>query len=95
MTTTSAAVLKDPLGLHARPSVKLVKLAKTFEATVEVAADPEGPWTVAKSLIKVMKVKAKQGATLHFRATGPDEATATNALAALVEADFPEDAADE
>jgi phosphocarrier protein len=95
MTTTSAAVLKDPLGLHARPSVKLVKLAKSFEASVEVAADPAGPWTAAKSLIKVMKVKARQGATLHFRASGPDEADAATALAALVEADFPEDGSNE
>ncbi|TBW36754.1 HPr family phosphocarrier protein [Siculibacillus lacustris] len=94
MTTTASAVLKDPLGLHARPSVKLVKLAKTFDATVEIAADPEGPWTAAKSLIKVMKVKARHGTALHVRATGADEAAAVAALVELVEADFPEDGSD-
>ena len=47
-----AAVIVDPTGLHARPAVKLTKLAKTFAAAVEVRPDDAGAaWVDAKSLI--------------------------------------------
>jgi phosphocarrier protein len=37
------AVVRDPTGLHARPAVKLTKLAKGFAAAVRVRAG-EGAW---------------------------------------------------
>ena len=46
--------------------------AKSFAATIEFALAADGPWTDAKSPVKVMRVKAPQGATLHFRVAGPD-----------------------
>ena len=68
----SSALLTNEIGLHARPSVKLTKLAKTFESKIEVAASPDGPWVDAKSIVKVMAFKAAKGVVLHFRASGPD-----------------------
>ena len=65
-----------PGGLHARPSVKLTKLAKTFASAIDLALAPDGPWIDAKSIVKVMATKAPQGATLHFRAAGPMPAAA-------------------
>jgi len=44
-----AAVIRDPTGLHARPAVKLTKLAKTFEARVEIRGEGGGAWVNAKS----------------------------------------------
>ena len=38
-----AAVVRDPTGLHARPAVKLTKLAKRFEAAVRVRAARTAP----------------------------------------------------
>jgi phosphocarrier protein len=97
MTAIATAALRDPLGLHARPSVALVKLAKSFEAAVEVAAGDANAgaaatWVPAKSLMKVMKVKAPNGTVLSFRADGPDAEAAVAALARLVEENFPGDA---
>lgn len=83
------------IGLHARPSVKLTKLAKTFTAQIELAtAGAEGPWIDAKSIVKVMAAKAPKDTTLFFRAQGEDAAAALAALTALVERDFDEGKAD-
>ncbi|MGO8798658.1 MAG: HPr family phosphocarrier protein [Roseiarcus sp.] len=87
-TATSSAPLTNPVGLHARPSVKLTKLAKSFASQIEVALAEDGPWVDAKSIVKVMAVKAAKGATLHFRARGPDAGAALAALRHLVAADF-------
>ena len=82
-TATYSAKLTNAIGLHARPSVKLTKLAKTFESQIEVGLSQEGPWVDAKSIVKVMAVKAVKGTTLHFRARGPDAAAAIVALREL------------
>ncbi len=82
------AVIQDPTGLHARPAVKLTKLAKTFEAAVEIRAHNAEGWTNAKSPNAVMKLKAGHGLPLHIRASGGDAQAAVNALIALVDRDF-------
>jgi phosphocarrier protein HPr len=86
----ASAVLVNAVGLHARPSVKLTQCAKRFAAKIELALAPDGPWTDAKSPVKVMRVKAPQGATLHFRVTGPDGTAALAAVLALVHDGFGE-----
>ena len=90
VTLTASAVLVNPVGLHARPSVKLTQCAKRFAATIEIALAPDGPWTDAKSPVKVMRVKAPQGAMLYFRVAGPDGKAALAALLALVHDGFGE-----
>lgn len=87
---TASAVLVNPVGLHARPSVKLTQCAKGFAAKIEIALVADGPWTDAKSPVKVMRVKAPQGATLHFRVAGPDGEAALAAMLALVHDGFGE-----
>jgi len=90
LVATSSSLLTNEVGLHARPSVKLTKLAKTFASRIEVAASPDGPWVDAKSIVKVMAFKAAKGDTLHFRAAGPDAEQALLALRALVDEAFHE-----
>jgi phosphocarrier protein HPr len=80
------AVVLDPTGLHARPAVKLTRLAKRFQAAVRVRAG--GDWVNAKSPNGVMKLRARHGERLQFAADGPDAADAVQALVALVERDF-------
>lgn len=91
--TSSSVLIRHDIGLHARPSVKLTKLAKTFASSVQIAGSPEGPWIDAKSIVKVMAMKAKQDSTLYLRASGGDALAALEALVGLVERDFDEDAA--
>ncbi|SDO88601.1 HPr family phosphocarrier protein [Afipia sp. GAS231] len=86
----ASAVLVNAVGLHARPSVKLTQCAKRFAAKIELALAPDGPWTDAKSPVKVMRVKAPQGAALHFRVTGHDGEAALAAVLALVHDGFGE-----
>jgi phosphocarrier protein len=97
MTNSHASgmvLLTHPVGLHARPSVKLTKLAKTFRSTIEIGTTPEGPWIDAKSIVKVMGAKVPQGSQLHVRALGADAGDAVAALIGLVEGDFGEAEAD-
>jgi phosphocarrier protein HPr len=91
IVVTGAATLENAVGLHARPSVKLTQLAKSFAATVEFALAPEGPWTDAKSPVKVMRVKAPKGSVLYFRVSGPDAEKALAAVVALVDDKFGEE----
>ena len=88
---TASVVLENAVGLHARPSVKLTQLAKRFAATIDVALSPDGPWTDAKSPVKVMRVKAPKGAVLHFRTVGADADAALQAMVDLVAQKFGED----
>lgn len=78
------------VGLHARPSVKFTKLAKTFPAEIEMALAETGPWFDAKSIVKVMAAKAPKGTVLYLRAAGEGARQALDALVGLVERDFDE-----
>jgi phosphocarrier protein HPr len=90
---SSSVVIRHAVGLHARPSVALTKLAKTFAGAIQIAGSADGPWIDAKSIVKVMAMKAKQDSTLYLRASGGDAAAALDALVTLVERDFDEDRA--
>ncbi|MGJ4970881.1 MULTISPECIES: HPr family phosphocarrier protein [unclassified Bradyrhizobium] len=85
------ALLTNEVGLHARPSVKLTQLAKRFASTIEVAIAADGPWTDAKSPVKIMRVKAAKGETLFLRANGTDAEAAIAALVDLVNRKFDEE----
>jgi phosphoenolpyruvate-protein phosphotransferase (PTS system enzyme I) len=81
--------ITNPAGLHARPAVKLAQLAAGFDANVQLRLD-EGQWIKAKSVAKVMKLKAGVGTTLHLRAEGGDADVALQALVDFVNHDFDE-----
>lgn len=86
----ASVLITHDVGLHARPSVKFTKLAKTFAAQVEMALDADGPWIDAKSIVKVMAAKAPKGTTIHLRAEGEGADAAVDALVDLVARDFDE-----
>ena len=83
-----SVLLDHAVGLHARPSVKLTQLAKTFQARIELALSEVGPWIDAKSIVKVMGTKAPKDTILHVRAEGVDASIAVAALIGLVQRDF-------
>jgi phosphocarrier protein len=70
--------------------VKLTKLAKGFKSRIEIAGSAEGPWIDAKSIVKVMAMKARQNSTLFVRAAGADAEAAVGAVIDLVRRDFDE-----
>jgi phosphocarrier protein HPr len=87
-TASRSVLMKHPVGLHARPSVKLTKLAKSFGCRIEMAQQAAGPWIDAKSIVKVMATRAPKDSTIYFRAEGSDAKAALDALVMLVDGDF-------
>ena len=89
-TASGSVVITHAVGLHARPSVKLTKLAKGYASVLEISGTVEGPWIDAKSIVKVMAMKARQDSTLFIRASGTDAQAAVAAVIDLVRRDFDE-----
>jgi phosphotransferase system enzyme I (PtsI) len=87
---SARALITNPTGLHARPAVKLTKLAKSFTAAVRLRVGPEGRWIDAKSVARVLALKAPMGQTLFFEADGGDAREALIGLTELVGRNFDE-----
>jgi phosphotransferase system HPr (HPr) family protein len=77
------AVVADPVGLHARPAADFVRIANTFASTITVTSG--GKNANAKSILQVISLNVRQGATVTLSATGPDAEGALKALAELLE----------
>ncbi len=86
INTTTTIVNK--LGLHARASAKLTKLAGTFPCEVWMT---RGDRRVnAKSIMGVMMLAAGIGSDVELETDGPREQEAMNALLALIADKFGE-----
>lgn len=75
-------------GLHARPAAEIVKTAAKFKSDVTLVRDDLE--VNGKSIMGVMMLAAEFGAQLLLRVSGPDEQTALDALAQLIESKFGE-----
>lgn len=82
------ATIVNQEGLHARPAARIVRLANSFVAEVELAKD--GLAVNAKSIMGVMMLAAECGSSITIRANGPDAEQAVQALAELVASGFGE-----
>ena len=81
-------LISNKLGLHARASAKLTKLASDYGADIWLS---KGTRRVnAKSIMGVMMLAAGQGSRLLLEAEGDDAAQALAAIAALVQDKFGE-----
>ena len=80
--------ISNKLGLHARASAKLTKLAGSFPCEVWMS---RGERRVnAKSIMGVMMLAAGLGSTVVVETDGRDEQAAMNALVALIDDKFGE-----
>jgi phosphocarrier protein HPr len=82
--------IRNPLGLHARAAARFVHTASRFRARVTVSRS--GKAMDGKSILGILLLAASQGTLLRVAAEGDDEAAAVDALAALVEGGFGEEA---
>jgi phosphocarrier protein len=82
------ATIVNPEGLHARPAARIVRLASSFTAEIELAKD--GLDVNGKSIMGVMMLAAECGSSITIRANGPDAEQAVQALAELVASGFGE-----
>jgi phosphocarrier protein HPr len=80
--------ISNKLGLHARASAKLTKLAGGFASEIHLSRN--GRRVNAKSIMGVMMLAAGLGSEVDIEADGTDEAAAMQALRALIEGKFGE-----
>jgi phosphocarrier protein len=71
---TFSYVIKDEVGIHARPAGLLVKEAKKYESTITITKD--GKSAAASKLMALMGLGVKCGETVEVSVEGPDEAVA-------------------
>ncbi|HEY4556523.1 MAG TPA: HPr family phosphocarrier protein [Lysobacter sp.] len=82
--------VSNRLGLHARATAKLVQLLSSYRCNATLTA--KGREINAKSIMGVMLLAAGQGTQVKLRVDGEDEAAAADAVQALFERRFDEDA---
>ena len=84
----TTATISNKLGLHARASAKLTKLAGSFQCEVHMARN--GRRINAKSIMGVMMLAAGQGSEVELETEGADEQAAMDALLVLINDKFGE-----
>ncbi|MCY7312809.1 MAG: HPr family phosphocarrier protein [Pseudoxanthomonas sp.] len=82
--------ISNRLGLHARATAKLVQVLSGYRCNATLSA--KGREVNAKSIMGVMLLAAGQGTPVTVRLDGEDEAEAMEAVAALFERRFDEEA---
>jgi len=84
----TSTTINNKLGLHARASAKLTKLAGSFPCEIWIS---KGERRVnAKSIMGVMMLAAGIGSTVDIETDGPEEQAAMEALLALIADKFGE-----
>ncbi len=76
-------VIKDPIGLHARPAGLLVKLASSYQSKVTLEAN--GKSAECGKLIMLIALGIKQGTKVTCRIEGEDEEAAAQAIQKFIE----------
>jgi phosphocarrier protein HPr len=82
------ATISNKLGLHARASAKLTKLAGGFGSDVHLSRN--GRRVNAKSIMGVMMLAAGLGSEVEIETEGADEQAAMEAIVALIDDRFGE-----
>lgn len=75
---TFSYVIKDEVGIHARPAGMLVKEAKKYESIITVTK--AGKSAEAKKLMALMSLGVKCGETVEIKVEGQDEEQALEAM---------------
>jgi phosphocarrier protein HPr len=84
----TSITISNKLGLHARASAKLTKLASSFASDIYLTRNDRR--VNAKSLMGVMMLAAGLGSQVEVEATGVDEQAALQALTSLIDDKFGE-----
>jgi len=79
-------VVKNQVGLHARPATFFIQKANEYRSTIWV--EKEERRVNAKSLLGVLSLGITGGTKIRIVADGSDEDTAVNTLCALIESEF-------
>ena len=83
--------ITNRLGLHARPAMMLVDIAKKFQADITAQRTDQDEKVDGKSIMQIMMLAATQGTELEITAVGPDADDAVNEIVALIKSHFSEE----
>ena len=81
-------VVRNQVGLHARPATFFIQRANEYKATIWIEKDARR--VNAKSLLGVLSLGITKGTSVNILADGADEEDAVNGLVGLVESNFSE-----
>ena len=84
----STITISNKLGLHARASAKLTKLAGGFRSEIHLSRN--GRRVNAKSIMGVMMLAAGMGTEVEIETDGEDQQAAMDGLRALINDKFGE-----
>jgi phosphocarrier protein NPr len=90
MTIRQTVEIKNRLGMHARPAMKLFELVQSFDAEV-LLRNEAGTQAEASSVIALLMLDSAKGGHIEVEASGPEETEALAAVIELFDAGFDED----
>ncbi len=82
-------LVKNELGIHARPAAMFVKIASSYSS--EVMVEKDGEEINGKSIMGLMMLAAGKGSVITVRTEGEDAEEALEELGSLFEKKFGED----
>ncbi|TET21875.1 MAG: HPr family phosphocarrier protein [Candidatus Stahlbacteria bacterium] len=82
---TLEVIIRNKIGLHARPAAQFVKVAEGFTCDIWVTKD--GMRVNGKSILSLLTLAAEEGSLVLLEAEGPDEAEAIEALRKILQED--------
>lgn len=89
MTVKQTVEIKNKLGMHARPAMKLFELVQSFDAEVLLRND-SGTEAEASSVIALLMLDSAKGGHIEVEASGLQEEEALAAVIDLFNAGFDE-----
>ncbi|MGL5006236.1 MAG: PTS phosphocarrier protein NPr [Plesiomonas sp.] len=82
--------IKNRLGLHARPAMKLFELMQSFDAEIRLRSD-DGKEAEGSSIMAMIMLASAQGQTIEVQADGPQAQEALYAVITLINDGFNEE----
>lgn len=89
--TRARTVIRNSLGLHARPAMAFVELANAHACDVTVRRADGDEEVDGKSIMQMLLLAATKGTELEIACDGVDEGAAVAALVKLVDTGFDEE----
>lgn len=90
MTVKQTVEIRNKLGMHARPAMKLFELVQSFDADV-LLRNEAGTEAEASSVIALLMLDSAKGDHIEIEASGPQETAALAAVIELFESGFDEE----
>ena len=81
--------LQNKFGLHTRAAAKLVNLARKYQSQIELVKLKQV--SDCKSIMALIMLGAKKGATFDLHISGEDETEAMDAISGLIRGKFGEE----